>query len=181
MEINKVKKIKNKKIFGLQKIDLKKIKDNRGWINKIFNKKLLEKIKIHKLGEIYYSVSKKNVFRGFHIQLKPYENTKVIHCIDGKIIDYTLDLRKDSKTFLLLNKFYLDNNSILLIPKGVAHAYYTINDSTLIYYSDIEYNEKNNISINWKSVDNNLISKKNIVISKKDINSISLNKYLNEK
>ena len=150
-------------------------KDKRGSLGEVFkNSNINPKFVIQ-------TSSKKNVFRGFHIQLKPYENTKVIHCIDGKIIDYTLDLRKDSKTFLLLNKFYLDNNSILLIPKGVAHAYYTINDSTLIYYSDIEYNEKNNISINWKSVDNNLISKKNIVISKKDINSISLNKYLNEK
>lgn len=52
-----------------------------------------------------YSKSKKNVFRGMHYQIKKSQ-AKIICVIDGKITNYIIDLRKNSKTFT--NYFKID-------------------------------------------------------------------------
>lgn len=41
--------------------------------------------------------SEKNVFRGLHFQLPPYEQAKLITVITGEILDVVIDLRKDSR------------------------------------------------------------------------------------
>ena len=42
---------------------------------------------------------KKNVLRGMHFQLPPFEQGKLIQVIKGKVIDVVVDIRKNSKTF----------------------------------------------------------------------------------
>ena len=45
-----------------------------------------------------FSISKKNVIRGFHFQYK-FQQIKYITVLKGKILDCVIDLRKKSKTF----------------------------------------------------------------------------------
>ena len=42
---------------------------------------------------------KKGVLRGMHYQIEPYEESKLVRCINGRIYDVIVDLRKNSKTF----------------------------------------------------------------------------------
>ena len=45
------------------------------------------------------SISKKNVLRGLHLQLKPFSQLKLVQVLQGKVLDVIVDLRKESRTF----------------------------------------------------------------------------------
>ena len=84
-----MKKIKIPKI-----IKSKLHKDKRGSLKEIFRSKDYNK----KFKFFLLVSSKKNVFRGFHFQ-KRKQQEKLVLVVKGKIIDYCIDLRKNSKTF----------------------------------------------------------------------------------
>lgn len=152
-------------------------KDNRGQFREIYKKK---SFKSKELIFNCMSVSKKNVIRGLHIQVKNPQ-AKFLTVIKGRIFDVALDLRKNSKTF---GKYFsielsLNNYSSIYIPEGFAHGFYTLDKENIIFYSCSNYRNKNNevgilwndknININWPT--------KNPVVSKKDNNNISFKEY----
>jgi dTDP-4-dehydrorhamnose 3,5-epimerase len=44
--------------------------------------------------------NKIGILRGLHYQKKPYEETKIITCVQGEVFDVAVDLRKKSKTYM---------------------------------------------------------------------------------
>ena len=70
--------------------------------------------------EEFYSTSQSNVIRGLHFQLPPFEQTKIVSCIRGKILDVILDLRIGSPTYLKHQIIELnsENVSMLYIARG---------------------------------------------------------------
>ena len=81
------------KIKDLQKLKQKNNLDKRGSLKVIFNDKFF---KNKRFKYEYYSLSKKNVIRGFHFQTKN-QQIKYISVLQGKILDCVVDLRKNSK------------------------------------------------------------------------------------
>lgn len=79
---------------------------------------------------------RKGTFRGIHYQVAPFQEYKLIRCICGSVIDFGVDLRKGSKTFLKHVKVELsaENNLMLLLPPGVGHAFQTLEDNTALVY-----------------------------------------------
>ena len=110
--------------------------DSRGSLREIFNKKILKKKFVFE----YCTTSKINSLRGFHFQYK-FQQAKYVSVIKGKILDYVIDLRKNSKTFGKTYKVILsDRNCLsLYIPEGFAHAYYSFEKINLIYYKLTNY------------------------------------------
>ena len=98
----------------------KKNIDSRGHLVEIFKQNLIK----NKLKFDYFTTSKKNVLRGMHFQLKKQQD-KLITVIKGKIIDFSIDLRKNSKTFgKIFKKELSDKNCIsLLVPKGFVRTH----------------------------------------------------------
>ena len=91
-------------------IDTKVNTDNRGYLVETFKKKKINT-------DFKYSIlvsSKKNVFRGLHFQKKKQQE-KLLIVLKGSVVDYCVDLRRKSKTFLKTFKFYLKKNSILYL------------------------------------------------------------------
>lgn len=79
------------------------------------------------------SSSHKNVLRGLHIQ-KNNPQGKLVRCVQGKILDVCLDLRKESPTYLKHTALILDHPSMALYcPPGTAHGFFAIEES-MIYY-----------------------------------------------
>ena len=114
---------------------------------------------------------KKNVLRGFRFQTK-FQQAKFVTVLKGKILDYVIDLRKKSKTFGKTFKIILSekNCKSLFIPRGFAHAYYSFNNTNIIYYKlSNYYHPKFEEGIIWndKTLRNKWPIKKPI-ISKKD-------------
>ena len=110
--------------------------DFRGSLRETFNKKILNKSFVFE----YCTTSKANALRGFHFQYK-FQQAKFVSVIKGKILDYVIDLRKNSKTFSKTFKIILsDKNCLsLYIPEGFAHAYYSYDKFNVVYYKLTNY------------------------------------------
>ena len=160
----------NTKFKGLKIIQQKKHGDGRGNLRETFRKKI---IKWDDLIFDYATTSKKNTLRGFHFQYK-FKQVKFVNVLKGKILDYVIDLRKNSKTFGKSYCIELSENNCksLYIPEGFAHAYYSFADLNIIYYKlSNYYHPKYEDGILWN--DEFLKIKwpsKNPLVSKKDNN-----------
>jgi dTDP-4-dehydrorhamnose 3,5-epimerase len=135
-------------------IEIEKIEDGRGFFARTWDKKEYSKRGLDtEFVQSSISVNKKKgTIRGMHYQIKPYEESKIIRCIKGKIFDVIIDLRPDSKTFKELFSIELsaDNYKMLYIPEGFAHGFQTLVDNTEIYYEISEVYDKNSSKgIKW--------------------------------
>ena len=164
------------KIKGLLVVKQKNNKDSRGQLRETFNDKILKKKFIFE----YCTTSKGNALRGFHFQ-SSFQQAKYVNVLKGKILDVVIDLRKKSKTFGKSYKIILSKNNAtsLYIPAGFAHAYYSFDAENIVYYKlsnyykpkfekGIIYNDKK-FKIRWP--------KKNMLISKKDKNLMTFEKF----
>ncbi len=100
----------------------------------------------HTLAEqgIDFSVSQGNIsenphkgtLRGFHYQLAPYAEQKILTVLSGELWNVTVDLRPQSATFLQYQVCHLkaEERKSLLIPDGTANAFLTLTDNTLVHY-----------------------------------------------
>ena len=151
--------------------------DNRGYLIETYKKKEINT-------DFKYSIlvsSKKNVFRGLHFQKKKQQE-KLLIVLKGSIIDYCIDLRKKSKTFSKIYKFYLKKNSILYIPKGFAHGYLCLkNDNKLVYLLSNYWIKKYEKVLDFNDKEINLkIKNKKMILSKRDQNGMSLKNFRKE-
>ena len=161
-------RIINTKFKGLKIIQQKKMGDSRGNLRETYRKKI---IKWDNLIFDYATVSRKNVIRGFHFQSK-FQQAKFVTVLKGKILDYVVDLRKNSQTFgkslsIVLSE---DNCRSLYIQEGFGHAYYSFSNLNIIYYKLSNYYQpkyEDGILWNDKSLKFKWPTKKPIV-SKKD-------------
>ena len=154
--------------------------DNRGFLKELFEQNKIKKNFIFD----YFSLSKKNVIRGLHLQLnKP--QAKLISVMTGKIFDVVLDCRKGSPTFgrhFTINISAKDNTS-LYIPEGFAHGFCSLENNTILYYKNSNYrNKKYEAGILWNDKDLKIkwpIKKPKI--SLRDKKNLSFSKFLNSK
>ena len=149
---------------GLVVIRPKVFSDHRGYFFESFNQVLLDNAGIaFDPVQDNESKSAKGVIRGFHYQLEPYAQAKLIRVIEGKIFDVALDLRKKSLTFGKWFGIDLDSEKkeMVLIPRGFAHGFSVLSDTAVIQYKcDNVYNMQYErgifvndpeLDINWKT------------------------------
>ena len=119
-------------------IKQEKFFDKRGFFQEIVLKK---KIKIPILFTAVVE-SKKNVIRGLHFQ-KKNKQTKIIHVIDGKILDVVVNLKK-SKNYGKVYKFVLNKGDILFVPNFFAHGYECLSKKCIVLYHLDNYRDAKN-------------------------------------
>ena len=150
--------------------------DNRGFLRELFEQKKFSK----KFVFDYFSVSKKNVIRGLHLQLKKPQ-TKIISVISGKIFDVVVDCRKTSKTFGKHFSIYLsaNDNTSVYIPEGFAHGFCGLDKENYVVYNCTRYrNSKSEIGIIYNDKDLKIKWPiKKPILSVKDGNGIALSDY----
>ena len=115
-------KINKTFIEDLLVIEPQLFKDDRGFFYESYNKKKLDKkIKIVFVQD-NESKSIKGVIRGLHFQAPPFEQTKLVRCVSGNILDVAVDLRTNSKTYGKSFSIELssENNKQLFIPKRIC-------------------------------------------------------------
>ena len=161
-------KIINTGFKDLKIIAHKRHSDFRGSLRETYNKKI---INWDKFIFEYATISKKNVLRGFHFQHK-HQQSKLVTVIKGEILDWVIDLRRKSRTFGNTYSIILSENNCksLYIPKGFAHAYFSIQKMNIIYYKLSNYYEpkfEDGICYNDKSI-NAKWPKTKLILSKKD-------------
>ncbi len=162
-------KTKKTKIKDCFKIEFNQFKDYRGSFIKLFSERLFKKIKIRQIN--YCNFKKKNILRGFHYQIKPKEELKIVFCVKGRCKIHVLDLRKSSISYKINYSIELDENknTAILIPKGCPNAFQSLKkSSSLVYFSTNEYFPKYERKINYKHKYIKFKFPKNLILSNKD-------------
>ena len=79
---------------------------------------------------------KKYTMRGFHYQVEPSNESKVITCVSGSLHNIVLDLRKDSKTYTewVALDISSEKKESIYVPAGCANAFLTMEDNTIVHY-----------------------------------------------
>lgn len=79
---------------------------------------------------------KKHTIRGFHYQLTPSNESKIISCISGCIFNVVIDMRKNSPTYLQYQEFNISasGKESLYIPVGCANAFLTLEANSWVHY-----------------------------------------------
>jgi dTDP-4-dehydrorhamnose 3,5-epimerase len=169
-------KINKTFIEDLLIIEPQLFEDDRGFFYESYNKKTLDKNIV--FVQDNESKSVKGVIRGLHFQIPPFEQTKLVRCVSGNILDVVVDLRSNSKTYGIFFSIELssENNKQLFIPKGFAHGFQVLSEEAIVNYKvDNFYNPKYDSGIIWNdkdlSIDWNLDIKP--VLSAKDLKLIS--------
>jgi len=124
-------------IEGLLILVPRVFQDSRGKFIKTFTDDFFKENGLDiQIKETYYSISNNDVIRGMHFQTPPYDHVKVVYVPYGKIVDVVLDIRKNSPTY---GKYFStelsgENGKILIIPKGLAHGFKSLEDNTNVTY-----------------------------------------------
>lgn len=82
------------------------------------------------------SSSSYGVLRGLHYQAAPYTQAKLVRVISGRVLDITVDIRKNSPTFGQHAAVELsgENKRQLFIPRGFAHGFAVLSESAVFAY-----------------------------------------------
>lgn len=151
-------------------------KDKRGYTRELFKNNSIKK----KFPFDLLSLSKKNVIRGLHLQIKRPQG-KFVSVLKGKVFDVALDCRKNSKTFGQYFSIILSErkNNSLFIPEGFAHGFCSLSEYSLLHYKMTDYRFKNmEKGILWNDKEINIkwpINKP--IISNKDKKNLSFKKF----
>ena len=128
--------------------------DNRGFFFESYTKSKFSEIGLdmefiqdnHSLSVPKYTV------RGIHFQKDPTAQGKLVRCIRGRILDYAIDLRKGSETYLkwVAVELSADNKRELFIPRGFGHVFVTLEENCEVNYKvDNIYSKENERSIRY--------------------------------
>tara|TARA_B110000238_G_C16113317_1_gene433708 strand:+ start:1182 stop:1733 length:552 start_codon:yes stop_codon:yes gene_type:complete len=120
------------------------------------------------------SKSSKGVLRGFHFQKPPNDQSKLVRCVLGEILDVVIDLRKNSSTYGKHKSLVLSSENKLqfFIPKGFAHAFLVLSEKAIVSYKvDNYYAPKSDCGIIYNDPQLNIdwgIDDSELIISEKD-------------
>jgi dTDP-4-dehydrorhamnose 3,5-epimerase len=141
--------------------------DDRGYFLESFNlEKFKENIYPIKFVQDNESKSSKGVLRGLHFQKPPFNQAKLVRCVEGSVMDVAVDIRKGSPTYGKHVAIELtgENKRQLFVPRGFAHGFVVLSESATFAYkvdnsyapeydSGIKYDDSD-LNINWGLTEN---------------------------
>ncbi len=149
--------------------------DDRGYFLESFNlEKFEEYIYPIKFVQDNESKSSKGVLRGLHFQKPPFDQAKLVRCIEGSVLDVAVDIRKGSPTYGKHVSIELtgENKRQLFVPRGFAHGFLVLSDAaTFAYKVDNSYAPAYDAGIRWDDSMLNIqwgIEDSEVLVSSKD-------------
>lgn len=128
--------------------------------------------------EHFLSFSVKDVIRGMHFQLFPYDHAKLVSVVKGAILDVAVDIRFGSPTFGQC--FHLELlegvGYSLYMGSGFAHGFLALKESIVSYMVTSVHNKENDTGIHWNSFGFDW-EVKSPIVSKRDQSFMSLVEY----
>ena len=139
---------------GARVVTLDAIEDERGFFARHFCQ---QEFAAHGLmtrvvqANTSYNASR-GTLRGLHYQLPPAAENKLVRCVSGAVHDVIVDLRRGSETFgqSFGRELSAMNRKMMFVPRGFAHGFITLADSTeLLYFMDEFYAPELERGIRW--------------------------------
>ena len=125
-------------ISGVRVVQRQPLADARGFLARLFCARELAQLGWRKpVAQVNHTLTqRRGTLRGFHYQVAPHAEMKLVSCLRGEAWDVALDLRAGSPTFLHWHAQYLsaDNHCALLIPEGCAHGFQSLDDDVELLY-----------------------------------------------
>ena len=149
--------------------------DTRGYFLESYNQNKFEEV----VGKVLFvqdneSKSTRGVLRGLHFQKPPFDQAKLVRCIDGTVLDVAVDIRKGSKTYgqHIAVELSGENKRQLFVPRGFAHGFLVLSDTaTFAYKVDNTYAPEFDAGIRWNDKELNIqwgMEDSEVMISAKD-------------
>ncbi len=154
----------------------KRFGDHRGFFSETYNKKALEVcgIVLDFVQDNHSYSAARGTVRGFHYQLRPRAQEKLVRVTRGSVLDVALDIRRSSPTFGRWVSVVLSAAewNQILVPAGFAHAFVTLEPDTEVIYKVTDYwSPEHERGILWCDPDLGIdwgISPEEAVVSEKD-------------
>ena len=153
--------------------------DSRGPMTVFFNKNemadLLDGFEISE--QRLYRMPKKNTFFGIHYQKPGKAKGKLISVVQGRALDFIIDLREGSPTFKQYKSFELnaDCPRLVYLPVGFGHGFFTLEENTIQAFAiDAAAGKGSSGIISYKDPEINLqlpVADSQIIISDYDKNA----------
>lgn len=83
--------------------------------------------------------SKAGVFRGMHWQAPPKPQVKIFRVVEGRIVDFVIDMDDPART--LLHSEVGPSDGWVRIDAHFAHGFYAVEDCVFEYFCDGGYDE----------------------------------------
>ena len=149
--------------------------DYRGYFLESYNQNKFEDV----AGKVSFvqdneSKSTRGVLRGLHFQKPPFDQAKLVRCIDGTVLDVAVDIRKGSKTYgqHIAVELSGENKRQLFVPRGFAHGFLVLSDTaTFAYKVNNTYAPEFDAGIRWNDKELNIqwgIEDSEVLVSSKD-------------
>lgn len=134
-------------IEGLLIIEPRVFNDQRGYFFESFSERDFSKQVAPIIGrEVRFvqdneSKSSYGVIRGLHYQKMPYTQAKLVRCVQGRVLDVAVDIRKGSPTFgkHVAVELTEDNHRQFFIDKGFAHGFAVLSETAVFQYKCDEF------------------------------------------
>ena len=114
-----------------QMIEIQRFEDFRGWLSVPVDQNL----DFHVV-QINQGFSRKaGTLRGLHFQEGEHAQAKLVSCLHGSMFNVAVDLRPgETFGYAYGEVLSLENRRQMLIPRGFAHGYLTLEDDTLMQW-----------------------------------------------
>lgn len=135
-------------------VRLKRLSDTRGYFCETFRRSAFAENGISQdfIQDNQSCSERVGTVRGLHFQRPPFAQAKLVRVLRGAILDVALDLRRRSPTFGKHVSVKLDSESDeqLLVPKGFAHGFCTLEPQTTVLYKvDEVYSPEHDGGVYW--------------------------------
>ncbi|MEM9420370.1 MAG: dTDP-4-dehydrorhamnose 3,5-epimerase [Planctomycetota bacterium] len=133
----------------------KRFGDHRGYFAEVYSlPKLLDSgIDLTFVQDNESLSAEQGTVRGLHFQSPPHAQDKLVRCVQGALLDVAVDIRKGSPTFgqHVTAVLSAENGDQLLVPKGFAHGFATLEPNTMVMYKVTDvYAPQCDSGILWK-------------------------------
>jgi dTDP-4-dehydrorhamnose 3,5-epimerase len=134
-------KVEETSLPGVLKMTPATYRDNRGAFMETFNLRQMAEAGLPASWvQDNFSISKKNVLRGIHYQVKQQQG-KLVRVTHGTVLDVAVDLRRSSPAFgrHIAMELSAENGAMLWIPAGLGHAFLVLSDEAGFAYKVTDY------------------------------------------
>ncbi|NML56011.1 dTDP-4-dehydrorhamnose 3,5-epimerase [Chryseobacterium cheonjiense] len=150
--------------------------DDRGYFFEKYNEKRFEELTGLNGHFVQDNISKSSygVIRGIHLQKGEHAQAKLVSCLEGRVWDVAVDLRKDSPTF---GKWFgieltAENKTQLYVPRGFGHGFSVLSETAVFAYKcDNFYDKESEAGVLYSDSYLNIdwgIPEQDAVLSEKD-------------
>lgn len=135
---------------GAVLIRVNPFRDRRGEFTELWNPDIEESFGLPRFIGDNLSNNARGVVRGLHAQI-PYQ-AKLVRAASGQIIDFFVDIRKDSETYGLFQCVDLiDPLTWVYVPPGFAHGFCCYWGEAVVHYKvDVPYAPDGQLTLNWR-------------------------------